>query len=956
MQGLQPSVFLAMALAFVALSAEAQPTVPPLDETVTPDHRAVLREDSRFELASELASSFEPLRISSPGASYIRIHFGRFSLPDGVVVEISNADDTEVYRYANGKLDGLTLDRQRGDDGVNRFYAMSVTGDTAVIRLHGRLDRFDPARHGILIDSWLEGPGARTPSSKNDADSRLESTCGANERYDAKCYADSHPGEYDRSIPVARLITSTGEECTAWRVGPDNHMFTAKHCVSAQSDLDGSEIWFHYRAESCGSSAATQPVKVTGGQLLAKDSTLDYALFTVNDFASIAYLGHLGLDVRSGVQGESIFIPQHGLGKPKQIALESDMNVSGLCEIDDNDYDGYAAGSDLGYFCDTTTSSSGSPVIARATGKVIALHHLGGCFNSGTKVALIWPQVSAHFGGVVPKGDNGDGWDAGNQLPQAHFGFACDGLACSFDGSRSDDSDGSIEHWSWNFGDGATASGMTAEHEFSAAGTFTVKLNVEDDEGATDSYSKTVTVALPNQDPTAKFSLHCQDNVCNFDGAASSDTDGHVVNWGWKFGDGGTASGAQATHSYAAAGSYSITLTVKDDDGASDSRSNTVTVSLPNQVPLADFTVTCDGLDCSADATGSVDPDGEIVSYHWDLGDGESAAGAAISHSYGEAGSFTLTLTVKDDKGATAAISFAVTVYGPEQEPDPDPEPEAPPPPPTEPPITNQSPDAQFTSDCELNRCIFDARASSDSDGQISAWRWSLGDGHTATGIIVEHEFTTAGRYQVSLTVEDEQGATDKSKAYIDITLPDAEPVADFSVNCDSLSCTLDAGSSTDDESRIASYDWAFGDGSKGQGRTVTHEYAEDGVYQVTLKVTDRDKLSSTRSRTVEVIFERQITLDATGSRLNGRGVAVLKWSRADTTSVIVLRDGKQIAEVANSGKYLDKEATAMRKSARYQVCDARGGSCSEEVTVLFAPLRGNRQPANEAPLGKTSF
>ena len=953
MQGLQPSVFLAMALAFAGLTAEAQPTAPPLDETVTHDYRAVLRADSPFELISERVSSFEPLRINSPGASYIRIHFGRFSLPDGVVVEISNADRTEVYRYANGKLDGVTLDRQRGDDGVNRFYAMSVTGDTAVIRLHGRLDRFDPARHGILVDSWLEGPGARPPSSKNDADSHLESTCGVNERYDAKCYADSHPAEYDRSSPVALLITSRGEECTAWRVGPDNRMFTAKHCVSAQGDLDGSEIWFRYRAESCGSSAATQPIKVTGGQLLAKDSTLDYALFTVNDFASIASQGHLGLDVRNGVQGERIFIPQHGLGKPRQIALESDMNVSGLCEIDDNDYDGYAAGSDLGYFCDTTTSSSGSPVISRATGKVIALHHLGGCFNSGTKVALIWPEVSAHFGGVVPKGDNGS-WDTGNQLPQAHFGFVCDGLDCSFDGSGSDDSDGSIEAWSWNFGDGGTASGMNAEHEFSAAGTFTVKLIVEDDEGATDSYSKAVTVVSPNQDPTAQFSIQCQDNVCKFDGAASSDTDGHVVNWAWKFGDGGIASGAQATHSYAAAGSYSITLTVKDDDGASDSRSNTVAVSMPNQVPLADFTVTCDGLDCSADATGSVDPDGEIVGYHWNLGDGKSAAGAAISHSYSEEGTFTLTLTVEDDEGATAASSRTLTVQAPEPEPDPEAEPEPEPEP--EPPAANQSPEARFVSYCEVDQCDFDARASDDSDGQVSSWRWTFGDGHTATGVMVEHEYSAAGRYLVSLTVEDEQGATDTRKAYVDVTLPDAEPVADFSVDCDNLSCTLDAGSSTEGATGISSYDWAFGDGSTGQGRTVTHEYAEDGVYQVTLKVTDRDKLSSTRSRTVEVIFERDIALEVSGSRLNGRGVAVLKWSRADTKTVIVLRNGKQIAEVANSGKYLDKDTTAMRKSARYQVCDARGGNCSEEVTLLFAPLRNNRLLANEEPLGTNNL
>ncbi|MGK2925681.1 MAG: hypothetical protein ACSLE2_08665, partial [Lysobacterales bacterium] len=106
MQGSQPSFFLAMALVFFALTAEAQTPLPPLDETATPDYRAVLRDDLRFDLVAELAGTFEPLRIGSPGASYIRIHFGRFSLPDGVVVEISNADGTEVYRYANGKLDG----------------------------------------------------------------------------------------------------------------------------------------------------------------------------------------------------------------------------------------------------------------------------------------------------------------------------------------------------------------------------------------------------------------------------------------------------------------------------------------------------------------------------------------------------------------------------------------------------------------------------------------------------------------------------------------------------------------------------------------------------------------------------------------------------------------------------------------------------------------------------------
>lgn len=950
-----------MALAFAAPSAEALAGASTSGDSLTPTSRATLLDGVHIDVLSEAAGAFEPLRIDAPGARYIKLHFSRFSLPDGVAVEVSSADGAEVHRYANGQLGALTVDHKRGDDGINSFYAMSVTGDAAVIRILGRLDRLDPDRHGVLIDAWLQGPGLLASQPKpakgtGAGNSHIETTCGVNQRYDARCYADSHPGEYDRSIPVALLITSSGEECTAWRVGPDNRMFTAEHCVSGQDDLDGSEIWFHYRAESCGSKTATQPVKVTGGQLLALDKTLDFALFTVNDFASIAYLGHLGLDVRNGVAGEGIFIPQHGLGRPKQIALESDMNSSGLCEIDDADHHGYAKGSDLGYFCDTTTSSSGSPVVARATGKVIALHHLGGCFNSGSKVSLIWPKVSSHFSGVVPQGDNGDGWDPGNQMPEAQFSYACDQLACSFDGSGSADSDGSIAGYSWNFGDGASAAGMTVEHEFYGAGSYAVTLTVQDDEGATDSYSKNVSVSLPNAHPDAKFSLQCQDNACDFNGAGSSDPDGHIVSWNWKFGDGSTGSGVQTSHQYAAAGTYSITLTVKDDAGASDSQNHTVTLSMPNQVPLANFSVNCDALDCSADATGSADPDGQIVAFHWMLGDGQAAAGSSISHSYAQSGTYTLTLTVEDDAGATATASRTVSVQSAQPEPQPEPQPAPPPLPEPDPPAANQAPAARFTSQCSHLVCSFDAGASSDSDGQITAYSWSFGDGQGAAGSSVVHEYAAQGQYHVTLRVADDAGATDATWRYVTVTLPAAEPAGEFSVACEDLDCTLDAGSGTDDGGTSANYDWSFGDGETGQGRTVTHRYAANGVYQVTLKVTDGDRQSSTRSRTVAVVSTGPIMLEATGGRLNDRGLAILKWARASTDSVVILRNGKPITQVANTGKYVDMATTGVRKAARYQVCDALGERCSKEITVLFAPARGSKYPAGQLPHGRGSF
>ena len=946
MQGLQPRFLLVFALAWAATGSQAQVFDGDFRSyQQTPDHSALLHEGAALELGAGRYFGLETARIHAPGASYVKVHFGAFDLPNGVTVEVSNVQGTEVYRYGSAGFDAFTLDRRRGDDGVSRFYAMSITGDTAVVRLTGALDRFDPDRHSVVVDAWLEGPDPSVPSAQSrkdgGGDSQLESTCGVNERYDARCYLDSHPAAYDRSIPVALLITSTGEECTAWRVGSGNRMFTAEHCISGQGDLDGAEIWFQYRAESCGSSATAEPVKVTGGELLAQDHTLDYALFTVNNFDSIAYLGYLGLDVREGARGEGIFIPQHGLGKPKQIAMESDMNTSGWCEIDDDDYDGYGAGTDIGYFCDTTTSSSGSPVLSSLTGKVIALHHLGGCFNAGSKVSLIWPQVKAHFGNSVPQGDGDVPWGGGgNEPPDAHFKATCSGLGCTFDGGTSDD-DGSIDGWDWAFGDGAEAAGVAVEHEFAKAGTYTVKLTVHDDEGATDTYSKSVTVSLPNAHPEAAFSTQCQYNACQFNGSGSSDEDGSILSWSWKFGDGATAAGTQVSHQYAAAGSYTISLTVKDDDGASDTHSYTASISLPNQGPSASFALSCSDLDCSVDASASSDPDGGIADYQWSFGDGATAAGAIAAHSYAGSGKYTITLTVKDNHGAAASSSKAANVTAPEPAPSPEPDPD------------NQAPQAGFVSHCEEDRCTFDAGTSLDSDGEIVAYRWSFGDGQEGNGKSLLHAYDRAGEFQVILTVEDDQGATDSAWGYVEIVLPEPAPIAEFTVACSDRSCTLDAGSSTASEGPIASYDWAFGDGASGEGQTVSHEYAEDGRYRVTLKVTGGNETSDTRSRTIQIVTERAIELRAAGGRQNGRGIAVLTWSEAGTDTVIIRRNGQQIAEVPNTGKYRDTDLASLRKTAAYQVCDANGTNCSEEIVVMLGPVWGLKAPEDKQPPAK---
>ncbi|MEJ5866631.1 PKD domain-containing protein [Pseudokineococcus sp. 5B2Z-1] len=183
--------------------------------------------------------------------------------------------------------------------------------------------------------------------------------------------------------------------------------------------------------------------------------------------------------------------------------------------------------------------------------------------------------VRAHYaaaGGAVP-----------NTAPSAAFTASAAGLQVAVDGSGSSDPDGSVASYAWDFGDGATGSGRTAEHAYAAAGSYVVRLVVTDDDGATASAQRTVEVTAPpvNAAPSAAFTASASGLQVAVDGSGSSDPDGSVASYAWDFGDGVTGSGRTAEHAYAVAGSYVVRLVVTDDDGTTASAQRTVEVTAP---------------------------------------------------------------------------------------------------------------------------------------------------------------------------------------------------------------------------------------------------------------------------------------------------------------------------------------------------------------------------------------
>ncbi len=174
-------------------------------------------------------------------------------------------------------------------------------------------------------------------------------------------------------------------------------------------------------------------------------------------------------------------------------------------------------------------------------------------------------------------GQNFTGTPPANVPPVANFTFTTSALTANFT-DTSTDSDGTIASRSWNFGDGTTSTATNPSKTYAAAGTYTVTLTVTDNIGASSSKSSAVTVVVPNVPPTANFTSSVSDLTVTFTDT-STDSDGTIASRSWNFGDGTSSTVANPVKTYGVSGTYTVTLTVTDNSGATNAKSSTVTVN-----------------------------------------------------------------------------------------------------------------------------------------------------------------------------------------------------------------------------------------------------------------------------------------------------------------------------------------------------------------------------------------
>lgn len=164
---------------------------------------------------------------------------------------------------------------------------------------------------------------------------------------------------------------------------------------------------------------------------------------------------------------------------------------------------------------------------------------------------------------------------------------------------------------------------------------------------------------------TAVATAEVTDQTVTLDASGSRTEEGKIVSYEWDFGDGTTGDGVRVEHTYAQPSKYQVTLTVTTDEGLTGSTRLDVAAQGDNAVPVADFSVVASDLTVALDASASSDPDDGDLSYAWDFGDGTTATGVTVSHTFAAAGQKYVSLTVTDERLGAATRSETVLVTSP---------------------------------------------------------------------------------------------------------------------------------------------------------------------------------------------------------------------------------------------------------------------------------------------------
>lgn len=379
---------------------------------------------------------------------------------------------------------------------------------------------------------------------------------------------------------------------------------------------------------------------------------------------------------------------------------------------------------------------------------------------------------------------------------------------------------------------------LRPRYTFEQIGVYRVHLRIVDENNLVNNYYREIEIIIGDR-PLLSAAIEASPGLSGtiplqirFDGGKSDSVKGQIVRYEWDFGEGAQVQvGRSVSHVYNNPGFYTVTLKIVEDSGKEATTTVEVEAGTISSAPEARLTtkpvVNADGviegelpLKISFDASTSVDDDDDIVDYEWDFGfDGATQIGQKVEFTFDRAGSYTVTLLVRDSKNLESSATLSVVVEEPGVR-------------------------SVITSDFDEGTAplvvSFDGSSSSSFKGKIVSYEWDFGDGTppTITSAQVTHKYSNVGSYSVRLKVVTNQNESATSEKVINVREIPLRACFEPSRRDGEapLPVTFDTKCST---GAVSTYTWDFGDGKTSTSRKPTHTFENPGTYNVTLEVSD---------------------------------------------------------------------------------------------------------------------
>ncbi len=394
----------------------------------------------------------------------------------------------------------------------------------------------------------------------------------------------------------------------------------------------------------------------------------------------------------------------------------------------------------------------------------------------------------------------------------------------------------------------ATTGEISWTPQYAQVGVNNVLVRVSDPRraSATQFYRVTVT-ARPNTPPVPEIdavSTAYTGETIEFDASGSIDPEGDLpLSYTWSFGDGSTAEGTTVNYSYNAAASYVVTVFVTDSRGATGRKEHNIVINEPNYPPVANPGGPYSGevgKEITFDGSGSTDPNGDDLTYTWNLGDDSpEKTGPVVTHTFSAEGTYLATLSVDDGRGGIGSAEFTVTISP-----------------------ANNSPTAIIIGSAQFGNVgdefEFNATQSTDPDGDPLLFSWTFGDNMATTGEAVTHVYNTPGLYVVTLTANDQRGGTDTAQYGVHINAPPQFVSTPITSTLEDEQYTYNA-TATDADGHVLTYSLI----SKPLGMAIdqatgtvtwTPENSAVGTHSIRIQADDSNGRTALQDYTLEVV------------------------------------------------------------------------------------------------------